>query len=159
SVEFHISLSAQVTLDPRTAHAKLLVADDLSSVRQATAAQDVPATPERFLSPPCVLGLRGFSSGRHYWEVEVTGQGSWAVGVARGSVPRDRCLPVMVNRDVWALCHCTGADKVLNLPKIDDFDLEVPQKLRVVLDLQEGRVVFFDANTEKRLYTFQEASF
>ncbi|XP_010135440.1 PREDICTED: tripartite motif-containing protein 15-like, partial [Buceros rhinoceros silvestris] len=143
AVEFHLSLRAQVTLDPRTAHAELLIADDRRSMRWVTTAQHLPSAPERFRSCPCVLGSRGFSSGRHCWEVEATGQGMWAVGVAKESVPRDRSFLMMIKE---------GMFKALNL-------LKVPQRLRVVLDLQERRVVFFDANTKKRIYTFWKASF
>ncbi|XP_044866278.1 butyrophilin subfamily 2 member A2-like [Mauremys mutica] len=59
-----------VTLDPNTANAQLIVSEDRKSVRRGIARQEVPDNPERFHSF-CLLGCERFTSGRHYWEVEI----------------------------------------------------------------------------------------
>lgn len=58
-----------VTLDPLTAHPRLLISDDGKQVRCWDRYQPVPDGPERFDRVVCVLGRQAFSSGRHYWEV------------------------------------------------------------------------------------------
>ncbi|CAM4668775.1 unnamed protein product [Caretta caretta] len=77
------SLIMNVTLDPDTAHPDLAVSADRRRVRWGDTRQDLPDNPERCDTVPCVLGCEGFTSGRHYWEVEV---GVEAMGVCAGVV-------------------------------------------------------------------------
>ncbi|XP_072891232.1 zinc-binding protein A33-like [Hemitrygon akajei] len=59
-----------VTLDVQTASPDLAVSEDRKSVRYTGIWMDLPDTGKRFTHWPCVLGSEGFTSGRHYWEVE-----------------------------------------------------------------------------------------
>ncbi|XP_072890990.1 E3 ubiquitin-protein ligase TRIM39-like [Hemitrygon akajei] len=71
-----------VTLDVETANPYLEVSEDRKSVRRTRTWRNLPDTGKRFTNRPCVLGSEGFTSGRHYWEVEVTGNQDWCLGVA-----------------------------------------------------------------------------
>ncbi|KAM9120058.1 zinc finger protein RFP-like [Pangshura tecta] len=145
-----------VTLDPDTVHPQLVLFEDWKSVRWEERWQDLPDSPERFDSEPCVLGCEGFTLGRHCWEVEVGGGGGWFVGVARESVrrkgqisPEDGiCAVGYVLDQFWAL---TTPATPLPLSR-------VPSRIRVCLDCDQGQVTFIDAGDEAPIFTFPPGS-
>ncbi|NXL68852.1 BT1A1 protein, partial [Chordeiles acutipennis] len=152
--------SAQMTLDPKTASSELCLLEDCKGVWWGSCKQDLPSNPERFKFHPCVLGSRGFTSGWHCWEVEVRGEGMWAVGVVKESVPREIPFPLKPDVGVWALCHSKDGYKALTSPDVTILTLhDVPQRIRVCLDYQEGRVVFLDAVSKALIFAFPQASF
>uniref|UniRef100_A0A674IER6 Zinc finger protein RFP-like n=1 Tax=Terrapene triunguis TaxID=2587831 RepID=A0A674IER6_9SAUR len=97
---------SNVTLDPYTAHPKLILSEDWKSVREGETR--LFNTPERFDTEPCVLGCEGFTSGRHCWEVEVGDGGGWAVGVARESVGRKGRISHSPEGGIWAVQRWGG---------------------------------------------------
>ncbi|KAK5604863.1 hypothetical protein CRENBAI_008949 [Crenichthys baileyi] len=80
--------AVDVTLDPDTAHPKVLLSDDGKQVKHGDLWQDLPDNPERFSECVNVLGYQSFSSGRFYFEVQVKGKTGWTLGVARESITR-----------------------------------------------------------------------
>ncbi|KAL0185217.1 hypothetical protein M9458_020914, partial [Cirrhinus mrigala] len=74
-----------VILDPNTASSRLVLSDNLTSMRQSENYQVLPDNPERFDKCPCVLGSEGFNSGTHCWDVEVKEGSLWILGVTTAS--------------------------------------------------------------------------
>ncbi|XP_061469450.1 E3 ubiquitin-protein ligase TRIM39-like [Rhineura floridana] len=155
-----------VTLDPDTAHPCLILSEDLKSVRWELRKQDLPPSPERFETKPCVLGRERFTSGRHWWEVEVEGKETawWSVGIAKDTVRRKGRTSLNPRSGIWAVGKAFGDTSppyqvlVFTLPK--PIKLKFPhdlKKIRVVMDYKEGWVDFYDADTEKRFYSFDQA--
>ncbi len=137
--------SAPVILDPNTADPRLLVSDDLTSVRYSGNRQPLPDNPERFNIFPCVLGSEGFNSGTHCWDVEVKESQCWSLGVTTAS--NQRKGGVFFNTDVWSVQHGLS----------DRFGFRVKQDLervRVDLDYDRGTVSFSDPVTNTHLHTF-----
>lgn len=64
---------ADLTLDPDAAHRALILSPDRRGVCLAEPQQELADHSEHFSADCCVVGAQGFSSGRHYWEVEVDG--------------------------------------------------------------------------------------
>uniref|UniRef100_A0A452I6M3 Zinc finger protein RFP-like n=1 Tax=Gopherus agassizii TaxID=38772 RepID=A0A452I6M3_9SAUR len=153
--------AANVTLDPDTAHPYLIVSADRKSVRRGDTWQDLPSNPERFDTELCVLGCEGFTSGRHYWEIERKEGEVCIVGVARESVSRKGDIDFNPERGIWAvLCN---ADRYWALTSPDELSplslRQAPRRIRVYLDYEPGQVAFFDAGTGDRIFTFPPASF
>ncbi|XP_039374817.1 tripartite motif-containing protein 10-like [Mauremys reevesii] len=154
---------ANVTLDPDTAHPKLILSADRRSVRWGDKWQDLPKRPERFDPASCVLGCEGFTSGRHYWEVEVeVGSGGVSdVGVARASVSRKGWICLSPEEGFWALRCWADQYRALTsaVQRIRFPPSSAPRRIRVYLDYEQGQVAFFDAGTGDPIVTFPPASF
>ncbi|XP_051936459.1 probable E3 ubiquitin-protein ligase TRIML1 isoform X2 [Hippocampus zosterae] len=82
------SYSSDVCLDPDTAHPKLLISPKGDSVTYTDAWKELPEAPCRFDTTLNVISLQSFSSGCHYWEMDVTGKTYWELGVTYPSIPR-----------------------------------------------------------------------
>ncbi|XP_029112239.1 butyrophilin subfamily 1 member A1-like [Scleropages formosus] len=147
--------AADVTLDPDTAHPQLVLSDDRKQVRYGDTRQDLPDNPERFTYWESVLGKEGFSSGRHYWEVEVGDKTDWTLGVVRESINRKGDFELNPNDGLWALRLGSGkyywalADPPVSL------HLSVkPRKVGVFVDYEEGEVSFYSVEDKSHIYTF-----
>ncbi|XP_044839272.1 butyrophilin subfamily 1 member A1-like isoform X2 [Mauremys mutica] len=147
-----------VTLDPDTAHPNLVLSEDRKSVRWEDTWQHLPNTPERFDTEPCVLGCEGFTSGRHYWEVEVGGGGHWAVGVARESVRRKGGISLSPEGGIWAVRQLGNRFQALTSPETPLALSRAPNRIRVYLDCDRGQVTFIDAGDEAPIFTFPPGS-
>ncbi|KFP07374.1 Tripartite motif-containing protein 7, partial [Calypte anna] len=147
-----------VTLDPGTANPILVLSEDLKTLRLGEQNQHLPDTPGRFTGSPSILGSPGFSSGRHYWELEVGTGSSWAAGLALESVLRKESLSMAVGK-LWALLlDWDGQYTALHsLPAPLGFQGKL-RKIRVQLDYEAGRVSFYNTETMEKLLHFQ-ASF
>ncbi|NXF54675.1 TRI27 protein, partial [Oceanites oceanicus] len=144
-----------VTLDPATAHPNLHLSKDRKQARGQLTQQDLPDNPERFDFEPCVLGCEGFTSGRHFWEVEVGQGGVWALGVARASVKRKGPMSLTPKEGVWAL----EAYHSLTSPRANLRLNPLPRRIRVSLDYEGGRVAFFSADDDASILVYTRASF
>ncbi len=132
-------------LDPNTAHPRLVVSDDLTSVRFSETNQLIPDNPERFDIYPCVLGSEGFNSGTHCWDVEVKESSDWRLGVTTASNQRKGY--VFFNTDVWSVEYGWSERTGFRVK-------QKLERLRVDLDYDRGTVSFSDPVTNTHLHTF-----
>lgn len=88
--------SSEVSLDPGTAHPKLIISPNGDSATYTDTWQELPDLPDRFDTTLNVISLQGFSFGRHYWEIDVTGKTYWELGVTYPTIPRKG-----TNEDCW----------------------------------------------------------
>ncbi|CAM9173292.1 unnamed protein product [Lampetra planeri] len=76
------------TLDTNSAHNQLQISSDLRTMTRTRDSQGRPDHPHRFDYWSQALCCESFSSGHHYWEVDVGDARWWRVGVAYGTIPR-----------------------------------------------------------------------
>ncbi|XP_055262922.1 butyrophilin subfamily 2 member A2-like isoform X1 [Moschus berezovskii] len=151
--------AADVVLDPDTAHPELFLSEDRRSVRRGPSRQSVPDNPERFDCQPCVLGLESYSSGRHYWEVEVENVMVWAVGVCRDNVERKGEALLVPPNGFWTLEMFENQYRALSSPEKILPLKERLHRLGVFLDYEAGDVSFYNMKDRSHIYTCPRSPF
>ncbi|XP_054832428.1 uncharacterized protein LOC129327700 [Eublepharis macularius] len=150
---------AIITLDPNSAHPIFVVSEDQKSVKQGTVLQQLPDTPERFDTTAILLGCERFTSGIHYWEVEVGDGQNWALGVSWECVKRKGDVVLSPEAGIWALGLCGDEYKAFTSPETRLTLDEAPEKIQVFLHYERGWVAFFDADYMSLIFIFQSAKF
>ncbi|CDQ91485.1 unnamed protein product [Oncorhynchus mykiss] len=152
--------AVDVTLDPDTAHHKLVVSEDGKQVKRGDIPQNLPDNPKRFNQYWIVLAKDGFSSGRFYYEVTVNGKTRWTLGVARESTDRKRNITLSPEHGLWTVIlrdgneyqACTSPPVLLSLRK-------KPQKVGLFVDYEEGLISFYDVEARSHIYSFTGCTF
>uniref|UniRef100_UPI003AAD2213 zinc-binding protein A33-like n=1 Tax=Centroberyx gerrardi TaxID=166262 RepID=UPI003AAD2213 len=136
-----------VILDPNTGDTRLTISEDLTRVTESERAQQLPNNPERLSR--IVRGSEGFSSGKHSWDVEVDSY--WNVGVT--TTKRHDCVK---NWGIY-ICACMGdlyeytTENHRQLIPENSF----PNKIRVHLDYDQGKLSFFDLDRKTYVHTIR----
>ncbi|XP_058485169.1 zinc-binding protein A33-like [Solea solea] len=152
--------AVDVTLDPDTAHPKLILSDDGKQVSHSDTEKNLPSNPERFSYCVMIMGKQSFSSGKFYYEVEVKGKTKWDLGVASESANRKGKVVSCPQGGYWALQlknrneYVALADPDIVLP----LKLQ-PQKVGVFVDYEDGLVSFYDVDAAEMIYSFLGCSF
>ncbi|XP_068094159.1 E3 ubiquitin/ISG15 ligase TRIM25-like [Hyperolius riggenbachi] len=152
-----IQEATDILLDINTAHNNLHISDDMKIVSSSDISQNRPETPERFQTYPQVMSRQSFSSGRHYWEVDVSKSEWWGVGMCYPSMDRrgEQSL-IGDNNKSWSLrryynpCYVIHDGKWIQLP--DNVSIN---RVRIYLDYEAGQLSFYDLCVPIRhLHTF-----
>ncbi|XP_044197321.1 E3 ubiquitin-protein ligase TRIM39-like [Thunnus albacares] len=152
--------AVDVKLDPTTAHQRLDLSDDGKEVKDGGEDHKVDDTPERFDLFGSVLGLNRLTSGKSYWDVDVSNKTGWDLGVARGDANRKGKLSLNPDNGYWVAVHYEGEKyAALTDPPIRLTLKEKPQKVGVFVDYEEGLVSFYDVTAQSHIYSFTECSF
>ncbi|XP_043919183.1 E3 ubiquitin-protein ligase TRIM62 [Protopterus annectens] len=149
---------AALTLDPITAHQRLILSDDCTIVAYGNLhPQPFQDSPKRFDVEVSVLGSVSFDSGVHYWEVIVADKTQWMIGVAHDTVTRKGSIQIQPTRGFYCIVMhdgnqysaCTEPWTRLNVKS----KLE---KVGVFLNYEKGLLIFYNADDMSWLYTFRE---
>ncbi|XP_071360948.1 E3 ubiquitin-protein ligase TRIM39-like [Trachinotus anak] len=152
--------AVDVTLDPDTAHPKLILSDDGKQVHHGDVRKNLPDNPGRLTFYANVLGKQSFSSGRFYFEVQVKGKTEWDVGVARESINRKGEIKLSPQNGYWTIWLRNGNEyKALDDPRIHLCLKSGPEKVGVFVDYEEGLVSFYDVGAAALIYSFTGCSF
>ncbi|XP_031673392.1 butyrophilin subfamily 2 member A1, partial [Oncorhynchus kisutch] len=147
-----------VTLDPDTAHCKLILSDDGKQVRHGELDQVLSDNGKRFTNWSCVLGNVGFS-GKFYYEVKVEGKTEWTLGVVIQSINRnERSRPIPYN-GYWTVELKDGEYTAHADSPVTFTPREEPQKVGVFVDYEKRQVSFYNVEDRSHIYSFTDCSF
>ncbi|XP_053297586.1 E3 ubiquitin-protein ligase TRIM47 [Pleuronectes platessa] len=148
------TMPQNLTLDPNTAHPYLFISDFDTKVEEGHVRNQDPEMPSRFSRFCGVLAIAQYSSGQHYWEVDVRDKGVWYLGVTTQSSNRKGFVNLTPSAGYWSLClqdRLYANDEDGRIPVADHWD---SPRVGVFLDYDKGRLSFYDGVTMKRLYMF-----
>ncbi|XP_047441274.1 nuclear factor 7, brain-like [Mugil cephalus] len=152
--------AVDVTLDPDTANPNLYVSEDGKQVTHGNQKRRIVDKPERFDHVLNVLAKEGFSSGQSYYEVQIKGKTHWDLGVANQSINRKGDIRLSPKNGYWTIWLRKGNEFTANTgPAINLSVREVPQKVGVFVDYDEGEVSFYDVDARAQIFSFTGCNF
>lgn len=152
--------AVDLDLDPRTANPWLVLSDDNKQVSCGVKMRELPDNPSRFSVYVNVVAQQSFSSGRFYYEVQVTGKTDWTVGVVTKSVNRKETFPVSPVNGYWCVGLRGGRDFLTLSSPVVSLSLDSrPQRVGVFVSFQEGLVSFYDVEVQIHLHSFTNCVF
>ncbi|CAM4650629.1 unnamed protein product [Lepidochelys olivacea] len=145
----------QATPDPDLGIPCSVVSTDESVVQKY---QDTGylVTQNRFYPAACVLGYKGFTSGRCYWQVEVGNKRNWVLGIAKESVIHEGAKSRTPEEGIWALQSTGNEYLALTSPETALALPHSPSNIGVYLDYEGEKVTFYDVTSSGRelMFTF-----
>uniref|UniRef100_A0A8C2CGV1 B30.2/SPRY domain-containing protein n=1 Tax=Cyprinus carpio TaxID=7962 RepID=A0A8C2CGV1_CYPCA len=149
--------AVEITIDREHLHKDLKVSKDCKILRDS---KDYHHTGEEFPFQLCAFGAQSFSSGRHYWEVELVRSPNppkkfWIIGVVkdRNFTTRDGSA-LTPSRGFWFLCSDGPRGFYTNTDPSIRFSLTPrPERLGVLLDYDDGQLSFYNVTERKHLLT------
>lgn len=148
------SVPQNLTLDLDTAHPSLAISDFDTKVEEGRARSHEPDLPCRFTRFFGVLATAQYSSGQHYWEVDVRDKGVWYLGVTTARSNRKGFVSLSPSAGYWSLSlhdRLYANEEDARVPVADYWS---SPRVGVFLDYERGHVAFYDAVTMKRVYSF-----
>uniref|UniRef100_S4R499 B30.2/SPRY domain-containing protein n=1 Tax=Petromyzon marinus TaxID=7757 RepID=S4R499_PETMA len=127
-------------MDTNSAHDHLQISSDLRTVTGSDVPQGHPHHPHRFDVYPQALCSESFSSGQHYWEVDVGSE------CLLGGSDVSWCLE---KRDDSFLVMHGGVVTSLSAP-------QPPRRVGVHLDWDAGLLSFYSADSMALLHSFHQ---
>ncbi|XP_021490691.1 erythroid membrane-associated protein isoform X1 [Meriones unguiculatus] len=144
-----------VTLDPDTAHPKLILSEDRRCVRLGDRKRPVPDNPERFDFVVSVLGSEHFTTGCHYWEVYVGEKTKWILGVCSDSVSRKGKVTASPANGHWLVRQSHGNQyEALTSPQTSFRLKSAPKCVGIFLDYEAGIISFYNVTDKSHIFTF-----
>ncbi|KAF7476381.1 hypothetical protein GHT09_012500 [Marmota monax] len=146
-----------ITLDADTAHPSLHVSHGGKHVETLPMKQDVPDKSAPFTLAPFVLGQKSFSSGLHYWEVEVPDKYTWNAGLCLDSVKRKISYNyTSPENGFWSISRIDRRYDALSVPRFVVNVENPPLKIvGIFLQYEKGLISFYDVKASSILYTFK----
>ncbi|XP_073337123.1 E3 ubiquitin-protein ligase TRIM39-like [Pagrus major] len=155
--------AVDVTMDAYTANSKLEVAEDGKQLKFHDGRMSFHALfGRRFTILPFVLGKEGFSSGRFYYEVQVSGSNCFVLGVVKESFDRETFgFPIPENGG-WVFSKLINGYQEEYRGNFVEPPLNLrqrPQTVGVFVDYEKGEVSFYDVDARTLIYSYTGCTF
>ncbi|RXN29658.1 butyrophilin subfamily 1 member A1-like protein [Labeo rohita] len=149
--------AAEITIDSKHVHKDLMITKNRKIVRNHPGYDH---TGEGFPYELCAFGAQRFTSGRHYWEVELEQENTppknyWLIGVVKhGNFRVDDRSALTPSNGFWFLCS-DGQNGIYDNsdPPVKLSLTPRPERLGVLLDYNDGQLSFYNINESKHLLT------
>ncbi|XP_069618370.1 E3 ubiquitin/ISG15 ligase TRIM25-like [Ranitomeya imitator] len=152
---------ANILLDLNTASNEIRISDDWRTAYRTFADQNRPHRPERFIHYQA-LSTKSFSSGRHYWDVDIGSSWVWMVGMCYPSIGRCGTKSIIgSNNKSWGLHGYRGNSR--HAVRHNGKSIQLPHKIssdgvRICLDYEAGQLSFYElCDPIRHLHTFTAA--
>uniref|UniRef100_UPI00358F5686 tripartite motif-containing protein 14-like isoform X2 n=1 Tax=Myxine glutinosa TaxID=7769 RepID=UPI00358F5686 len=133
------------SLDPNSAHRRIKISGDLRTTTRTWTENQYPEHPDRFDVYPQVVTCDCFSSGRHYWEVDVRSSRLCRIGICLNSMGRKGGESGLgENPESWCLEKCNN--KFSAYHNDQGTSLSVPgdhERFGFFLDCEAGELTCF----------------
>ncbi|XP_044799339.1 putative tripartite motif-containing protein 64B isoform X2 [Bubalus bubalis] len=111
----------------------------------------------------CVVswGAWGFTSGRHYWELDVAQSSSWVLGVCKSIFTSDTSISIGAEEALFLCSTKVNSQYILSTtsPPLVQFVKRPLGKIGVFLDYDNGTVSFYDVFRSSLIYSFLPSAF
>ncbi|XP_068065729.1 E3 ubiquitin-protein ligase TRIM21-like isoform X2 [Anomalospiza imberbis] len=152
------SYKGDVILDADTAHPRLEISADGKRVKDTGVIRFLLRNEKRFDSHLFVLAKEGYTSGKHYWEVNVGTRRNWALGIACESVTRKGTLTLCPENGFWVIACVDGQDYLACTNPWTCLTVTGHlSKIGIFLDIPAKQVSFYDVFKAVALYTLSIA--
>ncbi|XP_075061641.1 E3 ubiquitin-protein ligase TRIM11-like [Mixophyes fleayi] len=156
NVWVYVQEATDILLKVNTAGNYIHISGDRKTASRSHINQNRSETPERFQYNQ-VISTRRFSSGRHYWEMDVSKSVSWRVGMCYPSIDRrgDQSL-IGYNNKSWCLDRNDNVYSVIHDSEVTQLPDNIPyDRMRICLDYEAGQMSFYSlCDPIRHLHTF-----
>ncbi|XP_078470768.1 uncharacterized protein LOC144732973 isoform X1 [Lampetra planeri] len=141
------------TLNPNSTHDRLNISSDLRMVTRIPVSQGHPVYGINYYVRYQALCSESFSSGQHYWEVDVKNAALCRVGVAYRKIPEsilgltEESWCLIKNHDKYSVQH--------GFVKTSLSVRESPQRVGIHLDWEAGMMSFYNTDSMLLLHRFK----
>ncbi|XP_075066740.1 E3 ubiquitin/ISG15 ligase TRIM25-like [Mixophyes fleayi] len=142
NIGIYLQGPANILLDVDTAGNNIHISGDRKTASRSLY-QNRPETPGRFQNNH-VISTRRFSSGRHYWEVDVNKSWNWRVGMCYPSIDRSGQSGIGSNNKSWCLDRTVDKYSLRHDSKDIWLRENIPCDIvRIYLDFEAGQMSFY----------------
>ncbi|XP_051515005.1 tripartite motif containing 105 [Myxocyprinus asiaticus] len=146
---------APLRFDEDTAHPSLQLSRNKTQVVESDKMTIYLCDSKRFLQCVNILTTEGFQTGSHYWEVDVSNNLKWDLGVALESVNRQARVKLCPENGYWTLRLRNGNQYSAGTQPWTPLSVMTsPSRIGIFLDCEEQTVSFYNTDNMALLYTF-----